>query len=267
MHFSGKPTMSVSVGGGIVIMILKQRVPISFIVAICCMTAVLSSAGAENVEPAGKATVKAEILAVYSRMSVSSEVVKSFKKGDVVIVDNEIEGSEGAWCGIVEQGQTALSGYVLCKYLEQGPQKKSWQHLGSSIDKGSISETKVRIMGKQVLVPVTLGYKGKTVEVLLLLDTGASSSVINTEIADRLGIDPAETKIGIGQVVGGGLIQHFIAKLNYITFGPHTKDEMEISIVNHKGPPVNHDGLLGMDFLHDLQYTIDFKNQIIKWEQ
>jgi predicted aspartyl protease len=119
---------------------------------------------------------------------------------------------------------------------------------------------------EQVLVPVVLGCGGRTVEALLLLDTGASISMINTEIADKLGIKPAETKMGVGQVVGGGLIVLFIAKIDYLTAGPFTKSGMEISVVIHKGSAVNYDGLLGMDFLRDLKYTVDTRDNLIRWE-
>jgi hypothetical protein len=46
------------------------------------------------------------------------------------------------------------------------------------------SETKVFIKGNQVLVPVTLGYDSKEAEALLVLDTGASITVLHQEIAE-----------------------------------------------------------------------------------
>ena len=52
---------------------------------------------------------------------------------------------------------------------------------------------KVTIIGNQVLVPVTLAYGGKTVQTTLLLDTGASGTTINPEIADKLDINPARS--------------------------------------------------------------------------
>ncbi len=237
------------------------------LLACFCMPPYVSQVKAEIEAPGGRVAVKADSATVFARMSENSEAVKTLKKGDMITVEFEIEGADGAWCGIVEEGQITTTGYIQCKYLERGElQKMRWRPAGLSVGSADSNTTKVTILRNQVLVPVLLGYKEKTVEALLLLDTGASISVINTETADKLDINPAETRISAGQVVGGGLILIFIAKLNHITVGPHTKTGMQIGVVAHEGPPVRFDGLLGMDFLHDKKYTIDFKNQMVNWE-
>ena len=245
---------------------LKQIFTYILIVC-CCITLTVPYVKAEGDAPSGRVAVKTDSATVFSRMSENSTAVKTLKKGDVIIVEFEIEGADGAWCGIVEEGQTNTTGYIQCNYLEQGGlQKIRWRSAGPSADSADSNTTKVTIVRNQVLVPVLLGHKDKTVEALLLLDTGASISVINTEIADKLDINRAETTVSAGQVVGGGLILIFIAKLNHITVGPHTKTGMQIGVVTHEGPPVRFDGLLGMDFLRDKKYSIDFKNQIVNWE-
>jgi len=127
--------------------------------------------------------------------------------------------------------------------------------------------TKVRIIGNQVLVPARLGNRGRTVDVILLLDTGASESTITPEIAEQLNMDPTLTQQILGQVVGGGLLQAGRATIDYISVGPTTKKNITVAIIQHNGPPVRFDGLLGMNFLRNLQYHIDFENQLINWKQ
>jgi len=124
---------------------------------------------------------------------------------------------------------------------------------------------KVTIIGNQVLVPVTLAYGGKSVQTTLLLDTGASGTTINPEIADKLDINPARARISIEQVVGGGLIKGRRIKLDYIKVGPHTKKDIEVDIIEHKGFAVRFSGLLGMNFLRNLRYHVDFADQTITW--
>jgi len=124
--------------------------------------------------------------------------------------------------------------------------------------------TKVIIKGNQVLVPVLLGYRGKGIEALLLLDTGASMTALHREIADQLDIKPTHrTKIA---VAGGKTIATNIAKLNYIAVGPHKKENLYIGIIDYEGHTVAHKGLLGMDFLKYLEYRIDFKKHLIEWK-
>lgn len=252
---------------------VKRPIMRGVLLVFFCFCSAASGLYAEGIESSDSAIVKNNAITVYSEMSTVSKRLKSLGRGEKVTVEIEVEGSEDTWCGIIERGQTAITGYVQCKYLEREAfQKRKWQPVASSVvretsHETNVNETNVIIEGNSVLVPVSLGYKDKTIEALLLLDTGASVSVINTEIADQLDIKPAETKMQSGQVVGGGLILIFMAKLNYIAAGPHTKNKMKIGVVIHKGPPVKFDGLLGMDFLRGLKYYIDFKNRIIKWEQ
>ncbi len=66
-----------------------------------------------------RAIVKSEILLVYLEMSTASTVVKSLKRGDVVTVDLEIQGTAGGWCRVREVGENMRLGYVLCKNLER----------------------------------------------------------------------------------------------------------------------------------------------------
>ncbi len=132
-------------------------------------------------------------------------------------------------------------------------------------EKNASPVTHVTILGNQVLVPVILAKDGYEVRANMLLDTGASVTSIHSDVAARLHINAAQTQKTKGQVAGGGLLDVWRTRLSYISVGPNTKTDTDVAIVEHKGPPVAYEGLLGMDFLRNLRYQVDFQNRTINW--
>jgi clan AA aspartic protease (TIGR02281 family) len=149
---------------------------------------------------------------------------------------------------------------------EQASGKESWQRVGETVLYRSNAPTKVTVVGNSVLVPVTLVHQGNQMDVQLLLDTGSTSTVINTEIADQLNIQLNTAKKARVRVVGGAVIEAFQVMLSRITVGPNTKEDQAVFVIPHKGPASKHDGLLGMDVLRGLKYSIDFDRQLIIWQ-
>ena len=81
--------------------------------------------------------------------------------------------------------------------------------------------TKVIIKDNQVLVPVTIGYSGKKIEGLLLLDTGASIVALHRDFVEKLKIkDTQKTKL---MVVGGETITADVVKLDFVEVGRNKK--------------------------------------------
>jgi predicted aspartyl protease len=125
-------------------------------------------------------------------------------------------------------------------------------------------ETRVTVVGNQVLVPVTIQSDTRKIEVLLLLDTGASITVLHRDVADKLKLKPF--KKGLAQVVGGSTIPMAVAKVKLMETGGVRKKNLHAGIIDYQGAKASHQGLLGMDFLQGMKYNIDYQKQIIQWK-
>jgi len=125
-------------------------------------------------------------------------------------------------------------------------------------------QTRVIVDGNRIMVPVTLVNNGVELDVNLVLDTGASQIVLHRDVADQLNI--ITLRKGLAQVASGQNIHVETGQVNSFKVGPFNMPKATVLIINHEGPAPSYSGLLGMNFLKNVQYTIDYQNQLIHWQ-
>ncbi len=122
--------------------------------------------------------------------------------------------------------------------------------------------TPVRIMGNQVLVPVKVVWRGRKASLNLLLDTGASMTVLHRDGVSSL--NTASRDSSYAQVAGGGLIKTERVVFDRIELGPYRIENKSTAVIETTGPQP-FDGLLGMDILGGGAYNVDYGQRKIVW--
>lgn len=107
-----------------------------------------------------------------------------------------------------------------------------------------------------IIVPTRLyGSNGDTI-VQLALDTGATGSLINWDVAILLGYDPAIAQDRIQVTTGSGV--EFAPRINITKIEALGRVIENFPIICHTLPPsANVDGLLGLDFFRGTVLGID----------
>ncbi|GGO79723.1 hypothetical protein GCM10011348_14710 [Marinobacterium nitratireducens] len=125
-------------------------------------------------------------------------------------------------------------------------------------------ETAVKITNNRVLVPVKVVYGGRSAQTRMVLDTGATSTVFHKDALQ--GLPFVSRAAGHARVAGGGTIQTETVDFDRIEIGPYKVSHVRAFVIDHQGPSAGNDGLLGMDFLMNANYRIDYQRQLILWE-
>jgi predicted aspartyl protease len=125
-------------------------------------------------------------------------------------------------------------------------------------------ETPVTIANNQILVPVTFGNSGLEATAQLIMDTGATHTVLYRPVADHLNIITLSK--GLSKIAGGQSLFSEVGKVDSMRVGPITAKDVSVVILSFDGAVPSYGGLLGMDFLSRVEYSIDYESQVIRWK-
>jgi hypothetical protein len=110
-----------------------------------------------------------------------------------------------------------------------------------------------------IFVEATLSGPLGRVALRLILDTGATTTLIRSTPLIAVGYDP-DAAIDRVQVTMGNSVE-MVPRLFLNRFSALGHHRLGLSVLSHALPPsAGIDGLLGLDFLRGLVLTIDFQN-------
>ena len=124
-------------------------------------------------------------------------------------------------------------------------------------------ETPVVIRDQQILVPVVLMHGGRHIQVRLLLDTGATTTVLYQDAARAVGLQGGRKREA--RMVDGQRIEATEITLAALRLGPFRFSDITTAIIEHRDQKIAYQGLLGMNILQQVSYTVDMKRQSVRW--
>ena len=133
----------------------------------------------------------------------------------------------------------------------------------SSMEKRLLS-TKISINNNQIIVPVVFKNKGRKVKARMLLDTGASVTMLYSTLASDLHLKKNRLTKVKSISANGASTDSLLTKVDYIEVDDKILANAEV-VVMPAHSNIGADGLLGNSFLRYFNFTIDYENQLLRW--
>lgn len=115
----------------------------------------------------------------------------------------------------------------------------------------------------RIQLPIKFVYGARSVILNLVMDTGASFTVVHKSAIGSLGAQLIDA--GAARVADGGIVQTQRVNFDRVDIGPYQIPHVSAAVIDYQGNSGGSHGLLGMDFLYNAQYELDRENQQIIW--
>jgi hypothetical protein len=207
---------------------------------------------------------------IYSAPDETSLSVGTLAPGESAMPIAETQAAGGAKWFLI-RSKTAVTGWIKQSDSDQANRIDSFfksqpaeysdvpaaiPNLSSTAAPRGTSLVPVRTAGPSAIVTVTLN---QTITGNLMLDTGASHTVISQRLAGVLSLRP----MGRSAVqTVGGVIAVTISRLRSLKVGAAEVSDLPIVVHDFSRDP-RIDGLLGMDFLGRYRFGLDAQRQVL----
>lgn len=240
-----------------------------FVVFATAAVAVLSltEASAASLDPDG-APRQSTLIQVYSSADDSALPVGTMAAGESATPIAETQGPGGVKWYLVKT-RNGVVGWIKRNESEQAKKVenffRSLPQEAAAVTIPSISlrtaphgavVVPVLSSGRSMIVSVTLNHTNKA---NLILDTGATNTVISRRLAHSMALRPVSN--AVVQTVGG-MIAVNIARLQSMRVGEAEIADFPVIIHDFSTDP-RYEGLLGMDFLGRYKMGLDVQRQVL----
>lgn len=120
----------------------------------------------------------------------------------------------------------------------------------------------IHAQNNQILVPVRVARGNRSQELRLLLDTGANRTVFHSSALSRIGT--VGSAVGQAQTASGQQINLYSMNLDRFEIGPFEISPAQVQVIDYQGD-AQHQGLLGMDILSQIEYDLDIEKEELRW--
>jgi predicted aspartyl protease len=108
-----------------------------------------------------------------------------------------------------------------------------------------------------ILIPAELEGPLGSMQFRLVLDTGATDTLIRTTALVRAGYDPALAPSHVRATTASGVIS--MPRLAVLRLKALGQERTSFTVLAHSPPSATFDGLLGLDFFRGYSLSIDFR--------
>jgi clan AA aspartic protease (TIGR02281 family) len=134
---------------------------------------------------------------------------------------------------------------------------------GKLAERAKASTVSIRQLYSAFLVPVKINGISAT----LVLDTGATQTLVKPELAARAGLDVTSGAPMVrGNVVGGRRLAMPLVRARSVSVGDANVEDLDVGVYDALPGRPEVDGLLGTTFLQHFRFTVDRKNLLLTLE-
>ena len=138
------------------------------------------------------------------------------------------------------------------------------KHESAQLPEKKQYSTKISIVDNVIIVPVVFRNKGRKVRARMVLDTGASTTTIYSVLASQLNLGKNKLSRAVSINANGVASDSVRTKVDHIEVDDKILANAEVVVIpSHTN--IGADGLLGNSFLRFFNFTIDYDNQLLRW--